>query len=530
MNEKRQLIKFFVSSFYRRPKQPMLQVVLIIAAFYMFVQLTVVNLAVFLLGNTPMFMFYNLLISSVLIFALVCYFSISQVFAYYEFNMLVPLPLSAREIITAKVISSLWVPMVISMLVQIPTLVLLLIEIRIIEAMKLLLFIPIVNVLTALLLLFLLSIVNTQYYRFKNKVDYLAANMAVILLVLIGCLVYFSSKMTVTISTFLSQMDVTSIEGLLNSVEFVLLTMYETFNNMALISLIVTSFTTLEQMGLWVVMLSFTILISILLYYIVIKICSFSYVKNGVSEQSETSLRPSRVRITNSQWVNYLQRELWIIQSEAYFKMQIALGLLLPPIGAVILLVLVQKDVFPSYFILSNKGFLGSFFSYVVLFLCCINNISGTPYSREGKYHYLLKSAPFNKNYVYFSKVVISSIMSIMAILVSYLILALFGFWEFESIALLLTITSLVICYNLLTPLYDMKKPSLDWENPAEAIKSNPNVLISLLYGLPILILIIAVHFSLIWFVDQSFIATIITLLLGMSTLLILIKKVKLVL
>jgi hypothetical protein len=443
--------------------------------------------------------------------------------------MLVPLPLSAKEITTAKVISSLWVPIVISMLVQIPTLVLLLIELRVIEAMKLLLFIPIVNVLIALLLLFFLSIVNTQYNRFENKVNYLITNIAVILLLVSGCLVYFTSKTTVTMSTFMSQMDVTSIGGLLNSIEFVLLTMYETFNNMVLISLIVTSFTTLEQMGLWIVMLSFITFISILLYYIVMKICSVSYVKNGVSEQSD-SLKPSKVKITNSQWMNYLQRELWIIQSEAYFKMQIALGLLLPPIGAVILLVLVQKDVFPTYFILANEAFLGSFFSYVVLFLCCINNISGTPYSREGKYHYLLKSAPFNKNYVYFSKVVISSIMSIIAILVSYLILALFGFWELESIALLLTITSLVICYNILTPLYDMKNPSLDWENPAEAIKSNPNVLISLLYGLPILILIIAVHFSLIWFVDQSFIATIITLILGISTFLILIKRVKLAL
>ncbi|MFE4898819.1 hypothetical protein, partial [Peribacillus butanolivorans] len=165
MKEKLQLTRFIVSSFYKKPKQTMLQVVLIIAVFYMFLQLTVVNAFVYFLGNTQVFMFYNLTISSILVFALVCYLSTSQVFAYYEFNVLAPLPLSYKKISIAKVISSLWVPIVLSMVVQVPTLGFLIIDLKFVEAIKLLLFIPVFNGLIALLLLFILSCINRYYYR-----------------------------------------------------------------------------------------------------------------------------------------------------------------------------------------------------------------------------------------------------------------------------------------------------------------------------------------------------------------------------
>ncbi|MGW6235098.1 hypothetical protein, partial [Peribacillus butanolivorans] len=155
MKGKLQLTRFIVSSFYKKPKQTMLEVVLMIAVFYMFLQLIVVSSFVYFLGNTQVFMFYNLTISSILVFALVCYLSTSQVFAYYEFNVLAPLPLSYKKISTAKVISSLWVPIVLSMVVQVPTLVFLIIDLKFVEAIKLLFFLPVVNGLIVLLLLFI---------------------------------------------------------------------------------------------------------------------------------------------------------------------------------------------------------------------------------------------------------------------------------------------------------------------------------------------------------------------------------------
>ncbi|MBK5444824.1 MULTISPECIES: hypothetical protein [unclassified Peribacillus] len=527
MKEKLQLTRFIVSSFYKKPKQTMLQVVLIIAVFYMFLQLTVVNAFVYFLGNTQVFMFYNLTISSVLVFALVCYLSTSQVFAYYEFNVLAPLPLSYKKISTAKVISSLWVPIVLSMAVQVPTLGFLIIDLKFVEAIKLLLFIPVVNGLIALLLLFILSCINRYYYKFKNKVAYLMVNIAVIILLSIISIIYFASKSTIKMSKVFSEIDITSIEGLKNSIEFILKHIYETANMIPVIKWIINAFASNQITVQFFIIYISIVILSLLLFSFIIENISVNYFKNGLLENNKTSLKNSRVHITKNQWNNYLQREIWIIKSEAYFKMQVALGLLLPPIFSIVMLLLIQNEVLPNYLNITKEGVFDKYFSYSVLFLCCINNISGTPYSREGKYHYLLKSAPFNKGYVYFSKVIFSSIMSIIAVVVSFLFFALFGHWKLENVVMLIIISCLVVCYNLLTPIFDMKNPSIEWENPSEAIKSNPNVLISLLYGLPILIIIAAIHFCLIWFSVQPLLAALIILMIVIITISILINRLK---
>jgi ABC-2 type transport system permease protein len=528
MKEKLQLTRFFVSSFYKMPKQTMLQAVLIIAVFYMFLQLTVVNAFVYFLGDTQVFLFYNLTISSILVFALVCYLSTSQIFAYYEFKVLAPLPLTYKEISKAKVLSSLWVPIILSMVIQVPTMGFLIVDQKFMEAIKLFIFLPIVNGLTALILLFILSCINRYYYKFKNKITYLMVNIAVILMLLIISIVYFAGKSSIAISKVISDIDLNSIEGLKNSLEFIMKHMFETANMIPVINWILDAFVSDEITAHFLVIYISTILISFLLYTFIIENISVNYFKNGLLENNKTNMKNSKVNISKNQWSNYLQREIWIIKSEAYFKMQIVLGLLLPPIFSLVMLLLIQKEVFPNYLDITKEGVFDKYFSYSVLFLSCINNISGTPYSREGKYHYLLKSAPFNERYVYFSKVIFSSIISIIAVVISFLIFALFGHWELESAVMLLIISCLVVCYNLLTPIYDMKNPSIEWENPSAAIKSNPNVLISLLYGFPFLIMVALIHFGLVWFSVQPIMGALIILMIVIVINSVLVNRLKL--
>lgn len=93
-----------------------------------------------------------------------------------------------------------------------------------------------------------------------------------------------------------------------------------------------------------------------------------------------------------------------------------------------------------------------------------------------------------------------SSCIGTISVVISYMIYMLFGRGSFITILLLLITILFVFTYNLLSPLYDRKHPLLKWSNPSEAIKSNPTVLISLLYGLPILIVIGLLHFSLLTF------------------------------
>lgn len=86
----------------------------------------------------------------------------------------------------------------------------------------------------------------------------------------------------------------------------------------------------------------------------------------------------------------------------------------------------------------------------------------------------------------------------------------------------------LVFSYNLLSPLYDKRHPLLDWTIPSEAIKSNPTVLISLLYGLPLLIIIALFHFGLLTFhVSSRITAVIILIIVTISTITIFYKNRK---
>ncbi|MGE6377771.1 hypothetical protein [Peribacillus muralis] len=514
MKEKLQLTRFFISSFYKMPKQTMLQAVLIIAVFYMFLQLTVVNAFVYFLGDTEVFLFYNVTISSILVFALVCYLSTSQIFAYYEFKVLASLPLTYKEISKAKVLSSLWVPIILSMAIQVPTIGFLIVDLKFMEAFKLFVFLPIVNGLTALLLLFILSCINRYYYRFKNKVAYLLVNIAVILMLVIISIVYFAGKSSIALSKVISEIDLNSIEGIKNSLQFIMGHMFETANMIPVIKWLLDAFVSNEITVQFIIIYISILAIGFVLYSFIIENISVNYFKNGLLGNNKANMKNSKVNISKNQWSNYLQREIWVIKSEAYFKMQIGLGFLLPPVFSLVMLLLIQNEVFPNYLNITKEGVFDKYFSYSVLFLCCINNISGTPYSREGKYHYLLKSAPFDEKYVYFSKVIFSSIIGIVAVLISFMIFAFFGYWQMETAVMLLITSCLVVCYNLLTPLYDMKNPSIEWENPSAAIKSNPNVLISLLYGLPLLIVVTSIHFGLVWFSVQPMMGALIILMI----------------
>ncbi|MEY8188397.1 hypothetical protein AB4X15_01725 [Peribacillus simplex] len=527
MKEKLQLTRFFISSFYKMPKQTMLQAVLIIAAFYMFLQLTVVNAFVYFLGDTEVFLFYNVTISSILVFALVCYLSTSQIFAYYEFKVLAALPLTYKEISRAKVLSSLWVPIILSMAIQVPTIGFLIVDLKFMEAFKLFIFLPIVNGLTALLLLLILSCINRYYYRFKNKVAYLLVNIVVILMLAIISIVYFAGKSSIALSEVISEIDMNSIEGLKNSLQFIMGHMFETANMIPVIKWILDAFVSNEITVQFIIIYISILVIGFLLYSFIIENISVNYFKNGLLGNNKANMKNSKVNISKNQWSNYLQREIWIIKSEAYFKMQIGLGLLLPPVFSLVMLLLIQNEVFPNYLNITKEGVFDKYFSYSILFLCCINNISGTPYSREGKYHYLLKSAPFDEKYVYFSKVIFSSIIGIIAVLISFMIFALFGYWEMETAVMLLITSCLVVCYNLLTPLYDMKNPSIEWENPSAAIKSNPNVLISLLYGLPLLIVVTSIHFGLVWFSVQPMMGALIILMIVIAINSVLVNRLK---
>lgn len=499
MQSKRQLTTFFMSSFYTKPKQPILKAVLIIVFFYLFLQVTAFTAIVYFLGTTEQFMFYNLMISNLLVFILMAYLSITAVFHYAEFSMLTPFPISPIQITIAKITSSLIVPSVIAFSVQIPTFLFLGGDLQFIEAIKLLLFLPLANLFTALSYLLVLSFIHRYRRYFSNKTMYLMTNIIAtcgVVLIFTSYVVLFSKTSLVP---NLSRLDFSTWQSIKESFVTILENVFTLFLSIPIIDYVVTSFAmkgfSLSFVIVWTGMLS----LSILFFFTIVKLLTVVYVQNAITDNDQQTIRHSKVYRGRNEWGNYFQREIWVIQTEAYFKLQILLSLFLAPSATLLFLIGTKMNWAQSFIDITKITHFEQYFTYAILLLSCMNNISGTPYSREGKYYHLLATLPFDKGKVYLSKVTLASITGISAVLMSYVLYFLFGYNSIDALVMLFVSVLLIICYNLLTPLFDMKNAIIEWENPSEAIKSNPNVLVSLLYGLPIPIIILLLHFLMIW-------------------------------
>ncbi|WP_163582553.1 hypothetical protein [Gracilibacillus saliphilus] len=515
MKEVYQLTKFFISSYYNKPKQTKLQVVLLIAFVYLFIQITVINLFVYLITDTHIFIVLNLVFSNIIVFVFVCYLSFSHFFEYHEFQLLAPLPLSYKKIAIAKLISSLLVPLLVSLVPQIVTFLILVFDFKIIEAIQLLIYVPFVNAFTAMFLLFMLSFINRYYYKFKSKVTYLFTNIVGVMLIMFGCFAFYEKHSQVNITVLLSSIKLTNLERFSNSMNRILSYIFDTLNSIPVLKYLIAPIVSTSYKNYFIIVCFLLLIIGSVMYYLTIKNVVLNYARNALSNNSNGGIKRTKVYITPYQWFNYLQREIWVINTEPYFKMQVVLGILFPPVCTTVIIILINYGVVPIDFYGASEVVFDKYFAYAILFFCCINNISGTPYSREGKYWYLLKCSPLNNQSVYFSKVAIASIISIIALLLSYMILAVFGYWHNDTIFTLMIIASLVVCYNLLAPLYDRKHPLTEWGNPSEAVKSNLNVLVSLLYGLPLLFIMAMVHLSMIWLkLNPVFVASIILMLM----------------
>ncbi|MGE7688947.1 hypothetical protein ACQKMI_07030 [Lysinibacillus sp. NPDC097214] len=484
MKDNMQLIKFFLTSFYAKPKQPVIQVLLIIAFIYVAVQYFVLTFIIYFIATPEEYLFYNVLLSNGVTYLLISYFAISVVFSQSDFAILAHLPISAKRVVMSKIISGVTLPIMAVSILSIPTFFIFLIEFKLGVALKSLAFLLVMNVLIVLFLLFVLSILNHFRSVFTNTSVYLLVRMTLIVGIGISPILYFLIKNHHAISTVLVKLDVSTISSLSASISDFLEIGYRFVMQQSLVETLLSLNTAISFIFLFA--------LCYLLFKAIIKMIASKYYEHG--------LLVSRVEKTTKVWgrdiqsslVNYLQREYWIIQSEPYFKMQAILGIILTPICTIIFLV--QSSILKVEWIVNNESFL---FAYMVLLLSCMNNISGTPYSREGKYYASSMTLPFDPQKIYLAKVVTSLSIGTISVVISYIIYMLFGRVDFITGLHLLITLLLVITYNLLSPLYDRKHPLLEWSNPSEAIKSNPTVLISLLYGLPLLIIVGLLHFSL---------------------------------
>ncbi|MDM5232508.1 hypothetical protein [Lysinibacillus pakistanensis] len=518
MKDNLPLFKFFLTSVYTKPKQSIVQVLLILAFIYIALQYCVFTFIIYFVATSEVFLFYSFILSNSITYILISYFAISVVFSQSDFSIFAHLPISAKRIVMAKIVSSVALPISVVGILSIPTFFILLIEFNIGFAIKSIVFLLMVNIFITLSLLCVLSILNHFRTIFMNIAMYLMFRMTLILGIGICPIVYFWINNVETIKLVLAKIDTSTIASLSASISDILDIGYRFAMQQQWLEGILPL--TAAQSVLY---FSIVFLLCFLLFNITITIIASKYYEYGsaVNRIEKTA----KVWGKNTSWSNYLQREYWIIQSEPYFKLQAMLGVIMAPIGTVIYLMVIQMNMLKAEWIVDNKAYL---FVYMILFMSCMNNISGTPYSREGKYYASSKTLPLEPHKIFMAKVVISSSISALSVIISYIFYMLFEKNDMIMMLYLLITLLLVFSYNLLSPLYDKRHPLLDWTNPSEAIKSNPTVLISLLYGLPLLIIIALLHFGLLTFhVSPRITAVIILIIVTISTITIFYKNRK---
>ncbi|WP_153733325.1 hypothetical protein [Sporosarcina obsidiansis] len=485
---------FFASAAYTVPKQIVVRVTLLFALAYMVVQMAIVNIAIYSISTLPIYLFYHLAFSIILVYLLTVYFSISVIFSYREYGLMASLPIKPQRIVSAKVISSLLFPLILTGILQIPTVILLGWGRSWVHLLKWVLLLPTLLVFTVLLLLFLLSLLHLLRKHLSTMTSLLLNSITALGIAMVFILwIVMSSKLQ--IATLWAGFSMSTLMTLIESVATLMERIYEAVGQVPVLKPIIAVYTSADLSLHFLLIFLLFWAGNFLLFKGTVHNLAVNYLQNGAMEMGSTTFRKSKGYAGDNVWGRYMQREKWIIQSDPYFKLQILLSSIMTPILSVGLLLAYENQWMPMN--LLEDGRLEFMYAYFVLFMSCMNNTSGTPYSREGKYYPSLQSLPFDQRKVYLFKVWLSSAIGAMAIISSFVILMFFGHFTIHSFLLAVVVLLLMFSYNLLASLYDRKHPLTEWKNPSEAIKSNPNVIFSLLFGLPLLLVVSGFHFYL---------------------------------
>ncbi len=135
---------------------------------------------------------------------------------------------------------------------------------------------------------------------------------------------------------------------------------------------------------------------------------------------------------------------------------------------------LVSAPEFSFYAVLSALA--------VIVLTSAINAVASSSFSREGASFWIAKIIPYPLKQQAFVKVLFSTSISIMGIIINCLIFKVYFNYGFIQIGVISFVGILFAAlWNLIGVFIDMKRPKLEWTNETEAIKQNVNVVLSVL-------------------------------------------------
>jgi len=119
------------------------------------------------------------------------------------------------------------------------------------------------------------------------------------------------------------------------------------------------------------------------------------------------------------------------------------------------------------------------------MFMLSSASITASSFSREGTAHHIYKSLPVTGKDQLIGRLAGQIIINLITVAVLAVLLVVFMNVEILPMAVTsICIFSCLIPVNIFGLILDGRKPLIDWDNPARAVKQNMNVLFSMLAGM----------------------------------------------
>lgn len=480
------LIRFFIRSFYRLPEQTFVQVMMILFALGMIFQVS--GLESVLVDTQPVdrVISINILLTFIIMVLAMAYFVNSLLLRHDEYEQLVYLPIKEDEIIASKMVSSIVIPVGITLIVQVLAMFQLMGTYGWAVGVSYLGIMLGVMAVVAGVYFVQIGLVALFEKWFKSRAVYTIFYSLFIILtwgffLLISLMrIGFNHFAPSTLKASFESMESLAdwVDTLLLGIPFVEI----------LQQLVVTDAFGRFIVGL-VALILFTVICIIIAKVLLVK----SYRINGQRQQRIETKATKDYGFSTKESLLYLQREHLLQKEHRHFLVQLYSTYSFPIIVAILLVFFkpFMEQTFNIPF-LDTHFFMA--FSYMMLIFVSTNNQVGTGYSKEGNLYASLKFMPFHEGKVYLAKARYLTIWTGITLLICFVIFTIGEGFRLLMIPLFIYFVLLSYAGYLVGLIPDSKKPITDWEKPTVAVKSNMNGLVGMLLMMLLVGLGMAAH------------------------------------
>lgn len=480
------LIRFFIGTFYRLPEQTFVKVVMILFGVSLVFQ--VHGLETFLIQEQPFerFITVNIILTFIVMILAMGYFANSLLLKHDEYEQLIYLPIQEREVISAKMVSSVLIPVSLGLVIQLLAFTTVLSEKGLDSGLRYLAMLIAVLIVTGSISLLQIGIVSLLERLFQSRLLYV---------IFYSLFIIVTWGLLILISLIRIGFDHFSVEGLqagFSSIANALVWLDELLLGIPFIETL-RDLVVMNTLGTFIIAIIGLLILSAVLVILARELLAGTYRRNGQTyKKIETKTMRSH-QFSANQSILYLQREHLINKEYGYFMRQLYITYAVPVLFAIMLVFF--KPYVDRYF---NVPFLDTYFfmtfSYILLLTNGMNVLVGAAYSKEGVMHASIKYLPMDEGLIYRAKARYLTIWSALCYAVGYLIY--FIGQGFEPLAIPMFVYFVLLSYvgYLTGMLVDRRQPIIDWEKPTAAMKNNMNGMVGFIVMSLILGVFLTVH------------------------------------